>query len=76
MKVLWLGGIVLPRIAKREELPVNYMNGWLIKLSEELTSSQQIKLVYVFDFNRNIEGRTKFYSYNGILSKKASTERF
>lgn len=76
MKVLWLGGIVLPRIAKREELPVNYMNGWLIKLSEELTSSQQIKLVYVFDSNRNIEGSTKFYSYYGIQCNKASTEKF
>ncbi len=36
MKILWLGGIALPRIAKKEGLPLNNMNGWLIKTSENM----------------------------------------
>lgn len=74
MKILWLGGIVLPRIAKLENLPINNMNGWLIKTSENMPNN--IQLVYVFDSNRKISGRTAYYSYYGIKCKKASAKRF
>lgn len=76
MKVLWLGGIVLPKIAEIEGLPINHMNGWLIKLSEELKSEQKIDLVYVFDSEKCIEGTTENYSYYGIKCNKASSKRF
>lgn len=76
MKVLWLGGIILPKIAEIEGLTFNHMNGWLIKLSEELKSEQKIDLVYVFDSDKCIEGTTEYYSYYGIKCDKASSKRF
>jgi len=74
MKILWLGGIVLPRIAKKEGLPLNNMNGWLIKTSENMP--KETSLVYVFDSDREIKGSTEFYNYYGIMCDKTSVERF
>ena len=74
MKILWLGGIVLPRIAKIEKLPINNMNGWLIKTSENMPEGME--LVYVFDSAYKISGHTDYYSYYGIKCDKASSKRF
>lgn len=74
MKILWLGGIILPRIARKEGLPINNMNGWLIKTSENLPEGYN--LTYVFDSDRPIEGSTNYYSYYGIKCDAASARRF
>mgnify|MGYP001623692812 CR=1 FL=1 len=76
MNILWLGGIVLPRIAEAENLPIVHMNGWLINISEKLERLSGHKLIYVFDSNKEIYGKTEFYSYYGIKCKKASIQRF
>lgn len=76
MNILWLGGIVLPRIAEAEHLPIVHMNGWLINISEKLEKTSGHKLVYVFDSNKKIRGKTEYYSYYGIKCQKTSTRRF
>lgn len=76
MKILWLGGIVLPKIAEKENLEITFANGWLIKLSEMLGRKEDIELVYVFDSNKPIEGKNDFYRYYGIKCNKASFKRF
>ena len=75
MKVMWLGGIVLPRIAVQEKLPVNNMNGWLIKLSESIGHVENINLTYVFDSERKIVGSTNYYCYFGVKNRKPSYKR-
>lgn len=75
MKVLWLGGIVLPRIAEAEEMKVSNMNGWLIKISELIGRSDNYELVYVFDSYKKIKGSNEFYSYYGIENHKADWVR-
>ena len=74
MKVLWLGGIVLPRIAEKEHLNVVYMNGGLIQLSETL-GKNGLELVYVFDSKKRIIGKTDYYSYYSIVGRNTSTRK-
>lgn len=69
MKILWLGGIVLPRIAEKEGLPVTYVNGWLIQLSESIGLDERTQLVYTFDATKKMCGETDFYKYYGIQGK-------
>lgn len=76
MKVLWLGGIILPKIAEKEKLEMTHANGWLIKLSEMLGMKDDIELVYVFDSNKSINGSNEFYKYYGIKCDKTSYKRF
>lgn len=75
MKVLWLGGIVLPKIAEKEKMSIVHMNGWLIQISE-LLCKNSVELVYVFDSERKIAGTTECYSYYGIKCKRASSREF
>ena len=75
MKVLWLGGIVLPLIAEKEKIRIEFKNGWLIKLSESLKKDNQIDLVYVFDSKYYITGETDYYKYYGIERRTPSTVR-
>lgn len=75
MKVLWLGGIVLPRIAEKENLPVVPVNGWLIKTSEIFVDRTGEKLVYLFETTTSIKGENEYYRYYGISSEKTSTKR-
>lgn len=76
MKILWLGGIVLPRIAERENFPLVHANGWLIKLSETLGKQNDLELFYVFDSDRPLQGENEFYKYFGLKCDKSSYERF
>lgn len=76
MKVLWLGGIPLPRIAIAEKMEVVPINGWLVNLSDRLQSEENVELTYVFDSNRYIANRNEFYNYYGIPCKQSSASRF
>lgn len=66
MKVLWLGNIVLPRIAEQEQIEKAVGVSWLIGLSERVGKREDIELCYVFDAPKRITGHTDFYSYYGI----------
>lgn len=75
MKILWLGGIILPRIANNENLPVNNTNGWLIRISEAIGASQGVELVYLFDSDKDLRGKTDFYSYYGIKCNGSTAKK-
>lgn len=74
MKIIWLGGIVLPKIAKKEGLPITNANGWLVNLADILGTQENIQLVYLFDAENCFSGKTENYKYYGIQCDK-STKR-
>ena len=36
MKVMWLGNIILPAIAEKENSPAVFVGGWMVGLSKRL----------------------------------------
>ncbi len=76
MKVLWLGGIVLPDIAKKENIPIEHGNGWLIELSKTIGYNTSHKLTYLFDNNKSLKGKLEYLNYYGVKCKQASTKKF
>lgn len=75
MKIIWLGGIVLPKIAQVEGLPINNTNGWLISNSETIGAIENMELVYIFDSPKSIHGKNEYYSYYGIKCSGAVKKR-
>lgn len=75
MKILWIGNIVLPRIAENENLPKAFVGGWMIGLSEKIGSLNNCNLCYVFDAKTDIAGKTDWYTYYGVSNKASSSIR-
>ena len=38
MRVMWLGNIILPAIAEKENSPAVFVGGWMVGLSKHLSS--------------------------------------
>lgn len=66
MKVLWLGSIILPRIAEAEQCSSAVCNGWLIQLADIVSASPETELVYLFPSNKERYGRSGELKYIGL----------
>lgn len=75
MKIVWLGGVILPEIAQKENFPITYTNGWLVGFQKEISKFKDVKLMYIFDSPRIVNGEVGTYIYRGIYSNKKSVER-
>lgn len=75
MKIVWLGGIVLPQIAIKEKMDVSNANGWLVNLSEILGKKEKIELIYLFDADKKIFGEVNAYKYYGVKCNKATKKK-
>lgn len=79
MRVMWLGNIILPAIAEKENSPAVFVGGWMVGLSKHLSSMKNIDLVYIFDSQKKMAGEVDGYKYRGIpcntnFSKKLGKE--
>ncbi|UZQ50359.1 glycosyltransferase family 4 protein [Clostridium kluyveri] len=75
MKIIWLGNVVLPKIAEMENIPKVFLGGWMVSLSERLGTMDNIELCYIFDSKHSVSGSTKYYKYYGIECGSSSSKR-
>lgn len=66
MKVLWLGSIILPRIAETEQCGASVHNGWLIQLADIVSSLPDTELLYLFPSDRSRSGYSGNLKYIGL----------
>lgn len=69
MKILWLGSIMLPRIAEAEHCEAAVHNGWLIQLADIVSSLPDTELLYLFPGERERRGQCGALSYVGLPEK-------
>ena len=48
MRVMWLGNIIFPAIAEKENSPAVFVGGWMVGLSKHLSDMKDIELVYIY----------------------------
>ncbi len=75
MRVMWLGNIILPAIAEKENLPAVFVGGWMVGLSKHLSSMKNIDLVYIFDSQKKMAGEVDGYKYRGIPCNTNSSQK-
>lgn len=75
MKVMWLGNIMLPAIAEKENLPSVFVGGWMVGLSKQLSAMKNIELMYVFDSRKKMTGKIEGYEYRGIPCNTDSSQK-
>lgn len=69
MKILWLGSIILPRIAAAENRAATVHNGWLIQAADIVAALPGIELVYLFPSITYCKGKTGHLKYVGLPEK-------
>lgn len=69
MKILWLGSIMLPRIAEAEHCEAAVHNGWLIQLADMVSSRSDTELLYLFPGDRERRGQCGALAYVGLPEK-------
>ncbi len=70
MKVLWLGSIILPRIAEAEHCEAAVHNGWLIQLADIISALPDTELLYLFPSDKHRTGNVANLKYIGLSEKK------
>ena len=63
MRVLWINNIAIPQIAKKIGITVNPFCGWMVRLADEISESEDIDLTIAFPHSKNISGRTADIKY-------------
>lgn len=66
MKILWLGSIILPRIAEVEHCETVVHNGWLIQLADIVSALPDTELVYLFPCDKQRVGMSGRLKYIGL----------
>lgn len=66
MKVLWLGSIMLPRIAEVEQCCSSVHNGWLIQLADIVSAAPDTRLLYLFPSDTSRSGCSGDLKYIGL----------
>lgn len=70
MKILWLGSIMLPRIAEAEHCETPVHNGWLIQLADIVSSLPDTELLYLFPSDCRRSGQCGNLKYIGLSEKQ------
>lgn len=70
MKVLWLGSIMLPRIAEAEKCGTSVHNGWLIQLADIVSALPDTELLYLFPSDRIRSGYSGQLKYLGLPERQ------
>lgn len=70
MKILWLGSIILPRIAEAEHCEMPVHNGWLIQLADIVSALPDTELVYLFPSDCPRRGQCDNLKYIGLSEKQ------
>lgn len=78
MKVLWLGSIILPRIAGVEQCGTSVYNGWLIQLADIVSAAPGTQLLYLFPSDKNRSGCSGNLKYIGLpeAERKSNEEAY
>ena len=66
MKILWMGNIILPEIARQENKPEVFVGGWIVSLAKRISMIPETKLCYVFSCDTEVKGKTVYYDYYGV----------
>jgi len=77
MKVLWLCNVLLPKVANHILEKVNHSGGWMVGLSDSLTSHDDIELSVVFPVSSHksiISGEIEGIRYFGFPQNKDVTK--
>lgn len=75
MKILWLGSIMLPRIAEAEHCAAAVHNGWLIQLADIVSALPETQLVYLFPGDKNRSGQCGHLKYVGLSERERCWHR-
>lgn len=69
MKILWICNIILPVIARQNNLPAPVTGGWLTALSENLSSTNGFDLIISFPSETEISGIASDIQYHSFNHK-------
>lgn len=68
MRILWFNNIIIPNIAKSLGEKEIFVGGWMVKLADEISKSDNIELVIAFPYKKNVHGKINNIEYYGFRS--------
>lgn len=67
MKILWVNYMAIPKIAKALNAKATPVGGWMVKLADEISSKEDLKLFITFPNSSNVKGSVDNIDFAGFI---------